>query len=135
MKTTVTLSGAQTLALQSALFAAVDSLKHERDETPRALPHVRDRLQRQRDALGALCDRVIAAHVRAQLRNPWTGQSAKSRAGKVWAREEDAYLRACWGTLRRQSGSADETVRKMARTLKRSPVAVAARLQATGVWH
>lgn len=61
--------------------------------------------------------------------------AAERNAGTRWQAHEDHYLATYWGpALRALRGDTEAAVASLAGNLKRSPVAVAARLVKTGVW-
>lgn len=116
-----------TPATLAALSFAIDAVRAERDiEEKQHNPAGFAMLQAHRDALGALYQSLATVQTRA---------ARPTRAGKRWTPDEDATLRACWGSARRTAGGSEEALQGLADAVDRSPVAVALRLQSLGIWH
>ena len=112
----------------AALSLAIDFLRTERDAAESFKDATgAERAERMRDSLGALYQSLATAQMRAAVPLP--------RAGKRWTAEEDATLRACWGSARRAAGGSEEALQGLADAVGRTPVSVALRLQSLGIWH
>ena len=112
----------------NGLALAIDFLRGERE----AAEKMKDRAgaagaQGLRDALGTLYLALATAQLRAETPPP--------RSGKRWTASEDAMLRACWGSARRTARGTEKALQGLADAVGRTPVSVALRLQALGVWH
>lgn len=121
-KLNVTVPATFAPALRDALAWAIDMARAARnaDGNPPGSPYAA-----RRDALGELFLQLAIAETR----------TPPVRSGKRWTREEDAFLRACWGSTRRAYSDGEAALQQLADAVQRTPVAVALRLQSLGIWH